>query len=121
MQREIITIDAENKRLGTLATEVATILMGKNSATFEYHVDGGAKVIVYNTNKLSIHPNKLASKTYYRHSGYPGGIKSITADKQMAKDSTEVLRKAVYGMLPKNRLRAKMLARLVLHKNDITK
>jgi large subunit ribosomal protein L13 len=121
MQREIITIDAENKRLGALATEISSLLIGKNSAQFEYHIDGGAKVIVYNTNKLSIHPNKIASKTYYRHSGYPGGIKSITAEKQMAKDSTEVLRKAVHGMLPKNRLRAKMLTRLVLHKNDITK
>jgi large subunit ribosomal protein L13 len=119
MQREIITIDADNKRLGNLATEISSLLMGKNSANFEYHIDGGAKVIVYNTSKLSIHPNKIGSKTYYRHTGYPGGIKSITADKQMAKDSNEVLRKAIYGMLPKNRLRAKMLARLVMYKNEI--
>ena len=78
-------------------------------------------VIIINAEKVVFTGNKLQNKKYYRHTGHPGGIKSITADKQMAKDSTEVLRKAIYGMLPKNRLRAKMLARLVLHKNDITK
>ena len=121
MQREIITIDANNQRLGKLAVQVASLLIGKDSANFEYHIDSGAKVIVYNTSRLSIHPNKIQTKTYYRHTGYPGGIKSITADKLMAKDSNQVLRKAVYGMLPKNRLRAKMLARLVMYKDEITK
>jgi len=120
MQRKEITINADNIRLGTLASEVATHLMGKTEAAFEYHKDDGSKVIVYNIDKMSVHPRKLTQKTYYRHTGYPGGIRSIRLDKLMEKDSTEVLRKAVYGMLPKNRLRAEMLNRLVLHKGELS-
>ncbi len=120
MQRKEITINAENIRLGTLASDVASLLMGKNEAAFEYHKDEGAKVIVYNIDKMSIHPRRLTQKTYYRHTGYPGGIRSIRMDKLMEKDSTEVLRKAIFGMLPKNRLRSGMLNRLVLQKGEIS-
>ena len=120
MQRKELIIDAQDVRLGTLAADIAQYLMGKKEPNFEYHKDEGYKVIVKNTDKLSIHPNKIAQKTYYRHTGYPGGIKSITADKQMDKDSRVVLRKAVYGMLPKNRLRSPMLNRLVMYKGELT-
>lgn len=119
MQRKEVIINAENIRLGSLASDISKLLMGKNDPSFEYYKDEGCKVIVTNTDKLSIHPNKIAQKTYYRHTLRPGGIKSITADKLMIKDSTQVLRKAIYGMLPKNRLRAKMLNRLVMYKGDI--
>jgi large subunit ribosomal protein L13 len=119
MERKIITINAEGVRLGKLATDISQQLMGKNSPNFENHLDNGAKVIVYNTDKLSIHPNKLTKRKYFWYTGYPGGIREILTDKLMQKDSRRVLYKAVYGMLPKNRLRAKMLRRLEIYKGEI--
>lgn len=121
MERKVITINAEDVRLGKLATEISRKLMGKDSADFEYHLDNGAKVIVYNTDKVSIHPNKLHNRKYYWFTGYPGGIREIVTDKLMAKDSRRVVYKAVYGMLPKNRLRSKMLRRLEMYKGEINK
>lgn len=120
-QREEVIINASDVRLGKLASQVATQLMGKDEADFEYHEDGGKKVVVYNTDIISVHPRKLKQKVYYWHTRYPGGIRSITLEDQLAKDSREVVRKAVYGMLPKNKLQDKMIQRLELHKGEVSK
>ena len=112
------TIDATGKILGRLAAEVAVLLQGKHKPNFVPHLDTGDKITVINTSKIKITGKKSEQKKYYRHSGYPGGIKEIKYKDLFAKDPDEVLRKAVYGMLPKNKLRAKMINRLILFKND---
>lgn len=115
---ETYTIDAAGKILGRLAAEVAVLLQGKHKPNFAPHLDTEDKVIVINTSKIKITGKKSEQKKYYRHSGYPGGIKEIKYKDLFAKDPDEVLRKAIYGMLPKNKLRAKMINRLILFKND---
>lgn len=111
-------IDATGRILGRLAAEIAILLRGKNKPNFAPHLDLGNNVIVINTSKIKITGKKTEQKKYYRHSGYPGGIKEITFKKLFAKDPNEVLRKAVYGMLPKNKLRAKMMRRLKLYAKE---
>jgi len=106
------TIDASDKPLGRLAQEVAKILRGKDKPDFMPHKDTGAFVVVENINKIKITGKKLKQKIYYHHSGYPGGLKKIPMEKVFKKDPGEVLRRAVWGMLPKNKLRAKMIKRL---------
>lgn len=111
------TIDAANKILGRLAVEVAILLRGKNKPNFApYLADIGERVVVFNTDKLKVSGKKLKQKIYYRHSGYPGGIKSRRLDEMIEKDSRKVVRGAVYGMLPKNKLRDKIIRRLKLYK-----
>lgn len=106
--------------LGRLATKVAVVLRGKDGADFSHHLpDLARKVTVYNTGKLKFTGNKLEGKIYYRYSGYPGGIRSRTLKEQMALDSREVFRAAVYGMLPKNKLRDKFIRNLKLYKGEI--
>lgn len=109
-------IDAKNKSLGRLAAEAAKILRGKNKVEFQPHLDNGDEVIIENTDKIRITGNKLKDKIYYHHSGYPGGLKEETLEKIMKRDSREVVRRAVYGMLPKNRLRDRLIKKLKLHK-----
>ena len=116
--KKIYTIDATGRILGRLATEVAVLLQGKHKPNFAPHLDAKDEVIVINTSKIKITGKKSEQKKYYRHSGYPGGIKEIKYKDLFAKDPDEVLRKAVYGMLPRNKLRAKMINRLILFKND---
>lgn len=113
------TIDATNRILGRLAVEVANLLRGKNRADFQAYEDKGDKVIITNTDKLKVTGRKLKQKMYYHHSGYPGGIKEKRLDKLMEEDSRLVLRKAIYGMLPKNKLRSQMIKRLELHKGGV--
>lgn len=112
-------IDASGKRLGKLAVEAAVLLKGKNKATFTPNILSGDKVVIINTNNLDVDGKKSEKKMYHRYSGYPGGITTTSLKKLFLKDSREVIRKAVYGMLPKNRLRAKMLNNLRIYKNEM--
>lgn len=108
-------VDAENKVLGRLASELAKILRGKNKPTFTPHVDTGDYVIVINADKVNLTGKKWKEKVYYRHSGYPGGIKSITAENLKAKRPEDLVRFAVKGMLPKNRLGRKLFRKLKVY------
>lgn len=112
------TIDAKNKILGRLAVEAALLLRGKQEADYVPYLDKGNKVIVINTDKIKVSGRKLGQKKYYRHSGYPGGIKEEKLEELLAKDSCEVVRRAVYGMLPKNKLRSRMIRRLELYRGE---
>ncbi len=118
MPGKTYTIDATNKILGRLAVETAILLRGKDKSEYAHHLDMGNTVIVINTSRIKVTGKKAESKKYYRHSGYPGGIKEITYKRLFAKDPNEVLKKAVYGMLPRNKLRAKMMKRLKLYAKE---
>lgn len=107
-------VDATDKVLGRVATEVATLLRGKTSADFEYHVDPKVSVVVSNASKIKTTGKKMDQKMYYKHSGYPGGLKEKNMKEIWENDPTEVLKKAVFNMLPKNKLRAKMMKRLTI-------
>jgi large subunit ribosomal protein L13 len=115
VQRDWYIVDAENKVLGRLASELAKILRGKNRPDFTPHVDTGDYVIVINADKVTLTGNKWKDKVYYRHSGYPGGIKSITAENLRAKRPENLIRFAVKGMLPKNRLGRKLFKKLKVY------
>jgi large subunit ribosomal protein L13 len=108
-------VDAEGKNLGRLASEIAVVLRGKNKPQYTPHVDTGDFVVVVNAQKIAVTGNKLRGKIYYRHSGYPGGLKSRTLGQMLERRPNEVLRKAVKGMLPKNRLAAKQLGKLKIY------
>jgi len=105
-------IDAKGQILGRLATKIANLLIGKNKPYFVPHLDCGDYVVVINTSQVKVSGRKAQQKKYYRYSGYPGGLKEITFSQQMAKDPRGVIWHAVAGMLPKNKLRDKRLARL---------
>ncbi|MCD6528662.1 50S ribosomal protein L13 [bacterium] len=115
----VYKIDATNKVLGRLASKIAILLQGKHKPNFVPYLNTGDKVIVTNTDKIKITGKKLKKKVYYRHSGYPGGLKKITLEELMKRDSREVLRKAVWGMLPKNKLRKQRIKNLKLYKGEI--
>ena len=108
-------VDAENQVLGRMATTIANVLRGKNKPTYTPSVDTGDFVIVVNAEKIALTGNKLADKVYYSHSGYPGGIKSITAGKLIEKKPEELIRLAVKGMLPKNKIARHMLNKLKIY------
>lgn len=108
-------VDADSKVLGRMATEIANILRGKKKAIYTPSVDTGDFVIVVNAAKIALTGNKMADKTYYSHSGFPGGIKSITAEKLIDKKPEDLIRKAVKGMLPKNKLARHMLKKLKIY------
>lgn len=111
-------IDVSGKRLGKIATQIAVLLKGKHKASYVPYMISGDKVVVVNADSLDVEGKKAKNKVYFHYSGYPGGITAITLQKQFKKDSREVIRKAIYGMLPKNRLRSKMLNNLEIYKND---
>lgn len=115
VKRDWYLVDARDLVLGRLATQVANILRGKNKPIFTPSVDTGDFVIVVNAEKISLTGRKLADKTYYSHSGYPGGLKAITAGKLLEKKPEELIRKAVKGMLPKNKLSRHMLKKLKIY------
>lgn len=115
VQREWYLVDAQNKILGRLASELAKILRGKNKPTYTPHADAGDFVIVVNAEKVNLTGNKWSQKMYYRHSGYPGGIKSIAADELKEKRPEDLIRFAVKGMLPKNRLGRKLFKKLKVY------
>ena len=113
VERRWYVVDAEDLILGRLATRIATVLRGKHKPSFTPHSDTGDHVIVVNAEKVALSGRKREQKTYYRHSGYVGGIKSITADKLLASaHSDRVVRSAVRGMLPRNTLGRHMLSKL---------
>jgi len=114
LTRKWFLIDAEGKTLGRLATKIADLLRGKSKPEFAPHVDLGDGVIVINAAKIRLSGNKLTQKKYYSHSGYLGGLKEITAEKLLEKDPTEVLKRAVAGMIPKTRFKNEVLKRLRL-------
>ena len=117
IQRNYHLFDAEGKVLGRLATEIALILRGKNKVDFTPHIDAGDFVVVINTDKVRVTGNKASGKIYHRYSGYPGGITSTTLEEQIAKDSRKVIQGAVYGMLSKNKIRNRMMTRLLIYKD----
>ena len=108
-------VNAEGKVLGRLATELAKILRGKNKAIYTPHVDTGDFVVVVNANQISLTGKKMKDKIYYHHSGHPGGIKAVSAEKLLAKKPAELIRLAVKGMLPKNSLGRQMIGKLKLY------
>lgn len=123
IERNWLLIDAEGKRLGRLSTEVASILRGKHKPTYTPHADTGDYVIIINAEKIELTGNKLNDKQYYRHSGYPGGLKSRNAAEMLEKFPERVIEEAVRGMLPKGALGRKMFKKLHVyagaeHKNE---
>ena len=115
MERKTHTIDAANKILGRLATEIAVLLRGKNKTDFAPNKDIGDFVVVENIKKIRVTGKKSENKIYYHHTGYLGGLKETPFKKLFKRDPGEVLKKAVFGMLPKNRLRAKQIKRLKIN------
>jgi large subunit ribosomal protein L13 len=113
--REWYLVDAEGKTLGRLATQIADTLRGKRKPQYTPHVDTGDFVVVVNADKIAVTGNKLDQKRYYRHSGYPGGLRSRTLREQLERRPTEVLRVAVKGMLPKNRLARQQITKLKIY------
>ncbi len=115
IQREWFVIDAQGKTLGRLASEIARLLHGKHKPIFATHMDTGDFVIVINADKIRVTGRKLEQKRYYRHSGYPGGIKSRTLSEMLDQYPERVIRIAVQGMLPKNRLGRQMIKKLKVY------
>jgi large subunit ribosomal protein L13 len=115
VSRDWYVVDVENKVLGRVATQIANVLRGKNKPIFTPSVDTGDFVIVLNAEKIALTGKKLTDKMYYRHSEYPGGLKSISAGKLIEKDVEQVIRKAVKGMLPKNKLSRHMINKLKVY------
>jgi large subunit ribosomal protein L13 len=116
VQRDWYVIDATDVVLGRLATQVATLLRGKHKPTFAPHVDGGDFVIVINADKVALTGNKRTSKLAYRHSGYPGGLRSVAYGELLEKNPERALEKAVRGMLPKNSLARQQLGKLKVYR-----
>ncbi|GAB4163837.1 MAG: 50S ribosomal protein L13 [Geothermobacteraceae bacterium] len=115
VQKNWYVVDLEDKVLGRAAAQIAHVLRGKHKPVYTPHVDTGDFVIVVNADKVRLTGNKLADKKYYRHSGYPGGLKEITAGKLLEKKPEELIKKAVKGMLPKNKLGRQMFRKLKVY------
>lgn len=118
IQRKWHLIDANGKTLGRLASRVATLLRGKHKPTFTPHVDTGDFVVVVNAGKVSLTGKKWKEKLYIHHSGYPGGLKSISAEKLKEKKPRRLITMAVQGMLPKNKLGRKLLKKLKVYDGE---
>ena len=114
-ERNWLVVDANGQTLGRLATQIADVLRGKRKPTYTPHVDTGDFVVVVNAEKIAVTGNKRADKRYYRHSGYPGGLRSRTLEEMLARRPEEVLRHAVKGMLPRNRLGRAQLRKLKIY------
>jgi large subunit ribosomal protein L13 len=108
-------VDADGQTLGRLATRIADTLRGKRKPEYTPHIDTGDFVVVVNAEKIAVTGKKREDKIYYRHSGYPGGLRQRTLGEELARRPTEVLRKAVKGMLPRNRLARKQLTKLKVY------
>jgi large subunit ribosomal protein L13 len=115
VERKWYVVDAEGRTLGRLATEIATILRGKNKPQYTPHVDTGDFVVVVNAEKVIVTGRKAEQKVYRRHSGYPGGLKETSYERMMERRPTEILRRAVKGMMPKNRLARQQLRKLKIY------
>jgi large subunit ribosomal protein L13 len=114
-ERNWLVVDATGKTLGRLATQIADVLRGKRKPEYTPHVDTGDFVIVVNAERISVTGNKRQEKRYYRHSGYPGGLRSRTLEEMLARRPEEVIRLAVKGMLPRNRLGRAQLRKLKVY------
>jgi large subunit ribosomal protein L13 len=114
-QRDWVIVDATGQTLGRLATQIADVLRGKRKPTYTPHIDTGDFVVVINAEKISVSGNKRADKLYHRHSGYPGGLKTRTLGEMLERRPEEVIRLAVKGMLPRNRLARKQLTKLKIY------
>lgn len=115
IKREWHLIDAKDQILGRIATQAAIFLMGKNKKTYSPHLDSGDYVVVLNAKDVKVTGNKEKQKTYYSHSGFPGGLKSTTLAELREKSPAKIIEYAVYNMLPKNRLRKERMTRLKIH------
>jgi large subunit ribosomal protein L13 len=114
-ERNWLLVDAEGKTLGRLATQIADALRGKRKPEYTPHVDTGDFVVVVNAEKIHVTGDKRAQKRYYRHSGYPGGLRSRTLEEMLERRPEEVIRHAVKGMLPRNRLGRKQITKLKIY------
>jgi len=115
INQDWILIDANGQNLGRLATQIANILLGKNKPTYTPGVDTGDYVIVVNAERITVTGNKLEDKVYYRHTGYPGGLKQIKLKDQLVQHPERVIRQAVWGMLPHHRLGRKLIKKLKVY------
>jgi large subunit ribosomal protein L13 len=115
LEREWFVVDAQGQTLGRLATRIATVLRGKHKPIYTPHVDCGDYVIVVNADKINVTGQKPDQKIYYRHTGYPGGLRSVTLRQRMRTYPERVIESAVRGMLPKNRLGRKMFKKLKVY------
>ena len=115
VNKEWVLVDAEGQTLGRLASKVAILLRGKHKPNFTPHVDCGDNVIVINSEKINLTGNKWNDKTYMRHTGYPGGQRSLSATELFGKDPTRIVEKSVKGMLPKNKLGADIFRNLKVY------
>jgi large subunit ribosomal protein L13 len=115
VERRWYVVDAEGQTLGRLATEIARVLRGKNKPQYTPHVDTGDFVVVVNAEKVVVTGKKAEQKVYRRHSGYPGGLKETSYEQMMERRPTEILRRAVKGMMPKNRLARQQLRKLKIY------
>jgi len=118
IERQWHVLDASDKILGKLATEAAKLLMGKHKPIFTRHLDTGDFVVIINAKKVRVTGKKMEQKLYHSHSGYPGGLKTINLERLMATNPTRVIEHAVKGMLPHNRLGAKMLKKLKVYAGE---
>ena len=118
IQRAWYLVDAKDKVLGRLASKVATVLIGKGKVIYSPHYDAGDEVIVINASKIKVTGNKLGSKTYKRYSAYPGGLKEEVLATKLRDHPDYVIRHAVKGMLPKNKLAAKLLKKLKVYADE---
>lgn len=119
VKQDWFVVDAKDKILGRLATALAVRLRGKHKAEYAHHMDMGDFVVVVNAEKIKVTGRKLDQKKYYRHSGYIGGLRETTLRVMLARKPEEVIRKAVRGMLPKNRLGRAMLKKLKIYAGDV--
>ena len=110
--------DASEESFGRMSTRIATLLRGKNKVSYLPYIDSGDHVVVINTDKVKYNGNKGLGKIYYSHSWYPGGLKEIVLGDLVKKDSTQIIKRAVYGMLPKNKLRDQMIKRLNIYTDN---
>lgn len=114
VNKQWVLVDADGQALGRLASKVAKLLRGKHKPNFTPHVDCGDNVIIINAEKITLSGNKWTDKSYIRHTGYPGGQKSLTATELFGKDPSRVVEKSVKGMLPKNKLGAALFRNLTV-------
>ena len=118
LEKKWLLLDATDKTLGRLSAKISTILMGKNKAQYTPHNDLGDYIVVINAEKVKVTGNKDIQKKYYRHSGYPGGLKSSTFSEIIEKNPEDIILKAVKGMLPKNKLSNSMISKLKVYKGE---
>lgn len=114
-KRDWVIVDVKDQIVGRVATKIADLLRGKNKITFTPNVDNGSFVVVINSSKVRFTGNKMEEKKYHHHSGFPGGMKSITAEKQLEKHPDRIIEDAVWGMLPKNRLSRHLMRKLKIY------